>query len=206
MIKLDEWVKHCTSLLVENAEEFLQNNSQPNTPKENYNNVQITEDEFIQLNKMKNGRSSGPGNINIELVKYGGKKLQYRLTNLMNACCEQLQIPQEWKISFITSIFKKGNKRDPNCYRGLSVNNSISRLFTKILQEKVRQDIGDNISEDQSGFVPGRSCVDNLFILQQLLEKKISVNDEIYLAFIDLKKAYDSIPQTKLWDPWRRYS
>ena len=30
MIKLDEWVKHYTSLLVENREEFLQNNSQPN--------------------------------------------------------------------------------------------------------------------------------------------------------------------------------
>ena len=175
MIKLDEWVKHYIILLVENAEEFLQNNSQPNTPKENYNNVQITEDEFIQLNKMKNGRSSGPGNINIELVKYGGKKLQYRLTNLMNACCEQLQIPQEWKISFITSIFKKGNKRDPNCYRGLSVNNSISRLFTKILQEKVRRTLVIKSARTRVVRAGPILCGQSIFILQLLERKYLSM-------------------------------
>jgi Reverse transcriptase (RNA-dependent DNA polymerase) len=56
------------------------------------------------------------------------------------------------------------------------------------------------ISEKQSGFMSGRSCVDNLFILQQLAEKRISIGEELHMAFIDLEKAYDTIPRQKLWE------
>ena len=56
-----------------------------------------------------------------------------------------------------------------------------------------------NLDENQSGFIPGKSCVDNLFIIQQLIEKHISHNHAIFLAFIDLEKAYDSVPHSNLW-------
>ena len=55
------------------------------------------------------------------------------------------------------------------------------------------------IDENQSGYIPGRSCVDNLFIIQQLIEKHMSHNHDIFLAFIDLEKVYDSVPHSNLW-------
>lgn len=58
----------------------------------------------------------------------------------------------------------KGCGKDPKYYR----------LFGKILQPKLRVNIGYNISEEQSEFMPSRSCVDNLFIMQQISEKKIT--------------------------------
>ena len=48
-----------------------------------------------------------------------------------------------------------------------------------------------NSMEEQSGFRAGRSCTDNLFVLQQILEKRISRNLSTHLIFVDLEKAYD---------------
>lgn len=52
--------------------------------------------------------------------------------------------------------------------------------------------------EEQSGFRAGRSCIDNAFCLSQLTEKSLAHNREAHLIFIDLKKAYDSVPIQKL--------
>ena len=54
--------------------------------------------------------------------------------------------------------------------------------------------------EEQAGFRAGRSCIDNTFRITQLIEKKKATNRELHLLFIDLKKAYDSIPLNKLWE------
>lgn len=130
----------------------------------------------------------------------GTQRLRWRLAELFNQCCLQSKLSREWRVAHIVSIFKKGNRNDPACYRGLSINSSVSRLFGKVLQGRLRDSIGDKISEDQSGFTPGKSCTDNLFVLQQVMEKKIAVDQEVHLAFIDLEKAYDSIPRSKIWE------
>jgi hypothetical protein len=54
--------------------------------------------------------------------------------------------------------------------------------------------------EEQAGFQAGRSCIDNIFCLTEMIEKKKATNRELHLLFIDLKKAYDSIPLNKLWE------
>jgi hypothetical protein len=51
--------------------------------------------------------------------------------------------------------------------------------------------------EEQAGFRAGRSCNDNTFVLKQLIEKQLSVRNEVHLLFIDLK-AYDDFPWIKL--------
>jgi hypothetical protein len=43
--------------------------------------------------------------------------------------------------------------------------------------------------EEQSGFRVGRSCIDNIFCITQMIEKKKATNRELYLLFIDLTKA-----------------
>lgn len=197
-ISLDNWHTHYKTLFVEGRPEFTSQET-PTIANANRLTIEIAEVKKA-LSTMKNGRSPGPGNIARELLKYGGNHLLERITNLMNMVCYQIKIPTEWKVSHIVSIFKKGNRKDPNCYRGISINSSLSRLYGKIIQNKLRANVGHKIGEDQSGFRPGRSCVDNLFTLQQLLEKQIAVDREVHIAFIDLEKAYDNVPRSKLWE------
>jgi hypothetical protein len=54
--------------------------------------------------------------------------------------------------------------------------------------------------EEQSGFRAGRSYIGNIFCITQMIEKEKATNRELHLLFIDLTKAYDSVPLNKLWE------
>lgn len=41
--------------------------------------------------------------------------------------------------------------------------------------------------------------MDHLFTVMQVIDKRLAINQEVHLLFIDLRKAYDSVPLAKLW-------
>lgn len=49
-------------------------------------------------------------------------------------------------------------------------------------------------AEEQAGFRAGRSTVDHLFCITQVIEKKMAYGQELHLLYVDLPKAYDSVP------------
>ena len=51
----------------------------------------------------------------------------------------------------------------------------------------------------QFGFVPGRGMTDAIFIIRQLQEKYNAANKPLYIAFVDLEKAFDRVPRKVLW-------
>lgn len=65
-------------------------------------------------------------------------------------------------------------------------------MLGKIVQSKLKKSVDKQIGEEPSGFRPGRTCVDNLFNLQQLVEKQPATDQEVHLASIDLEKAYNT--------------
>ncbi len=52
----------------------------------------------------------------------------------------------------------------------------------------------------QAGFIPGRSNVDQIFALRQMIEKCNEHNRTLYIAVVDFKAAFDSIDRISLWD------
>ena len=51
-----------------------------------------------------------------------------------------------------------------------------------------------SIDNSQFGFVPGRGTTDAVFVVRQLREYLAS-NKRFYMAFVDLEKAFDGVPQ-----------
>ena len=133
----------------------------------------IREDEVWRVLKTaKNGKAAGPGGITMELIKYGGPSIIRILARIFNHVIEGDPIPTDWKMSYISAIYKnKGNKRDPANYRGISVMASMSRILTTIIKMRLEELIGHKISEDQAGFTTGKSCLDNIFVIRQIAEK-----------------------------------
>lgn len=76
---------------------------------------------------------------------------------------------------------------------------TISRIYGRILKNRIEREYSDLEAEEQAGFRAGRSITDHLFCLTQIIEKKVAVNQELHILYVDLKKAYDSIPQKLLW-------
>ena len=75
--------------------------------------------------RMRTGRSAGPGDIPVELIKSGGHKLLEMITIMLNKIINGEKVPEEWKVAIITSIHKKGDKRKCENYRGISVTKHI---------------------------------------------------------------------------------
>lgn len=147
---------------------------------------------------IQNIRSSpGPGGIPVELLKHATIRAFEILAYIFNRCLFMHdKIPQDWKLGFLTPIHKKGPRDDCANYRGITVLATIGRLYGRIIRKRIEKEI--DIGEEQSGFTAGRSCIDNMFTLKQLIEKRKLVNLETHLIFIDLEKAFDTVPIQKL--------
>lgn len=62
----------------------------------------------------------------------------------------------------------------------------------------------DVIPESQCGFCSGRSTIDMIFSVHQLQEKCIEQNQDLYIVFVDLIKASDSMNRVALWQVMRK--
>ena len=70
----------------------------------------------------------------------------------------------------------------------------------------MEQEISQIETEEQAGFRVGRSTIDYIFCLKQLIEKKIVVDQLLYLLFVDLEKANDSVPLQNLLKALEHYN
>ena len=71
----------------------------------------------------------------------------------------------------------------------------VGKVYTRVLTERLvrfAERKGGGIVEEQGGFRPGRGMEDQLFVLTEILRSRGSQRTT-YTAFIDVKKAYDTV-------------
>ena len=74
------------------------------------------------------------------------------------------------------------------------------KILARVVLCSVNQQVTDLVySESQCGFRKGKGTTDMIFCLRQLQEKAREHNAPLYMAFIDLTKAFDTVPRTALW-------
>ena len=84
--------------------------------------------------------------------------------------------------------------------------NICGKLYSYIINKRLTQWIEENsiISECQAGSRKRYSTVDHLFTLVALIQKQLCNHRTLYVAFIDFRKAFDSVVRTKLWNILRK--
>ena len=112
----------------------------------------------------------------------------------MNKLLEGEDIPEDWRSSTTIPIFKgKGDAMECSKYRGIRLLEHGMKLYEGILERRLRNIV--EIEDYQFGFCPGRSTTGAIFVMRQLQEKYHEKNKKLYHIFIDLEKAFDSIPR-----------
>jgi hypothetical protein len=152
---------------------------------------------FIKRNK-KNRKATGSDGINMELIKYADPLLHLRLLHIINQCWLTYRVPESWKIAEVISLCKKGDCRECKIYRGISLLNTVYKIYARIVNKRLRTISEALLEEKQNGFRTGRSTADNIFILQ-VTEKRREFNLQTHVAFIDFEKAFDKVNRNKLW-------
>lgn len=192
LISMQEWKEYYQKLLTEDRRQFMETISE-RVCSENGQELPIITAEEVKKNvvKLKNGKSPGLGNISNELLKAAPSILFDILANIFTKCLNEDNPPQEWKRAIITSIYKKGSRKDCKNYRGVSIICSVARLYGRILKQRIEGEFRE--SEEQNGFRAGRSCTDGIFTIKHLMEKSLEKGRPVHLTFVD------TIPLCKLW-------
>ena len=158
---------------------------------------EVKEEEVMAaLKKMKTGKSAGKDEITIEMMRAAGKAGVGWLTRLFNLCYGQGEIPEDWRLGMIVPIWKgKGSRQDPEKYRGITILSQVLKVMERIIDRRLRAQAEHEIGEEQLGFRKGRSTSDGMFAVRQKMEKAIERGDNVAIGFVDLEKAYDSVPR-----------
>ena len=192
--KLEAWKEHYETLL---NEEFKWNESQLIWEEPISGPAPQLSKKSIQeaLAKMHDGKAAGGSGVVAEMLKCAGEEGIDLITDLFNAIIKENKIPEDWDKSIILNRYKgKGDATTRGNYRGLKLLEHAMKAFERILEGLIRKQV--NIDDMQFGFMPGRGTTDAIFIARQVQEKFIARNKTLYLAFIDLEKAFDRVPRT----------
>ena len=97
-------------------------------------------------------------------------------------------------------IFKKGDKKLINNYRGIAILNAMEKIFEKIVHKYLLNFLQPIISKTQHGFLPRRSVISNLlehhsYIINNFEDKNVHQTD---VCYFDASKAFDVVIHSRL--------
>ena len=72
-----------------------------------------------------------------------------------------------------------------------------TKIWERIIERRLIEET--STGEEQFGFIPGRGTTDAIFAAKQVMEKHREMKKERHMLFIDLDKAYDSVPRQEDW-------
>ena len=163
----------------------------------------ITEEEVLKsLGQLKLTKPCSSGLILNEFLKYSKSKMLTAYTRLFNIVFSSGIIPDDWSKGIISPIYKiKGDKANPNNYRRITILSCFGKLFTAVLNNRLNKYLESMnlLCEEQAGFRKNYGTTDHILSLKCLTDVYLFREKKLFCAFIDYKKAFDSVNRSYLW-------
>ena len=173
---------------------------------------------------IKEIRESSPGEegVRIGYIRHACEEMQGLIIELVQLMFDERA--DKWsdalKTGVIVPLFKKGNRNDPNNYRGVCLLALGSRILARILAKRIGEwaETLKLLDENQAGFRRGRSTADVVQIMVRIEEDvqdlkrrndeyNLNINNKTYpeARLLDLTKAYPRVNKPALWRLLERY-
>ena len=138
--------------------------------------------------RMKAGKAPGPSGIVVDNTssRWHGRLHPWFAV----AIIRDGKVRSDWEQSFIVCLYKgNGYALERGNYRSLKLIEQVMKVLERIVDGLIRRLM--SIDDSQFCFVPGRVTKDAIFVVKQLQEKYLAANKRLYMAFVDLEKAFD---------------
>ncbi|OMJ09487.1 LINE-1 reverse transcriptase-like protein [Smittium culicis] len=122
------------------------------------------------------------------------------ILKIVNLMYDTGNIPQCLETSVVVPVPKKGDMKDPNNYRMISLIPTLAKLVAKIVATKLSKiDAKYQILvKEQAGFRNFEECAGQATTLYEIVRRRKIQNKETWLCYIDYSKAYDRVPHMAL--------
>ena len=155
---------------------------------------------------MKSSKAPESDEITADIFKAGDASIIQRLHEIFTDVRKNEEMMTDWNLVILIKLYKnKGEKQLCDNYRGISLLNVDSKIFSRITLNHIQHLIDRQLLEAQSGLRAQRSTIDQIFTLKLALEKRRKYNKPLFMCFIDITKAYDSVNRDLLWRVCRKY-
>ena len=154
------------------------------------------------MKNLKHHKANGYDGIKNEYIKNSLHICMPLYLKLFNFIFDTGIVPDLWSKGIIHSIYKnKGDKNDPNNYRGITLVSCLGKVYTAILNNRLELFACELelISKCQAGFRKGHSTIDNIFSLYCLIQIYIQSGKKIFCTFVDFQKAFEKVWRVGLW-------
>jgi hypothetical protein len=101
--------------------------------------------------------------------------------------------PSSWLTTCMCLLPKKGDLRDLRNWRPISLINCDAKVFTRLLNARLKPVLSTRISSQQLGFMPGRFIADHGVTLQAISMIATHSRSSTVALLLDQEKAYDRI-------------
>uniref|UniRef100_A0AAV2JNG5 Reverse transcriptase domain-containing protein n=1 Tax=Knipowitschia caucasica TaxID=637954 RepID=A0AAV2JNG5_KNICA len=128
------------------------------------------------------------------------------LTRLCSIAWQSGAVPMEWQTGVVVPLYKKGDRRVCSNYRMITRLSLPGKVYSKVLERRLRPMVESRIQEEQCGFRPGRGTLDQLYTLHRILKGSWEFAQPVHMCFVDLEKAFDRVPRGVLWGVLRERS
>ena len=151
---------------------------------------------------MKVGKAPGSSGIVVEMIRAAsGDTGASMIRDLTAAIIRNGKVPSDWEQSTSVCLYKGiGAALDTGNYCGFKLTEQVMKILERIVDVLIRPLV--SVDDSQFGFVPGRGTTDAIFVIRQLQEKYLAANKRLYMAFVDLEKAFDWVPRKVIWWRW----
>lgn len=120
--------------------------------------------------------------------KYAGNTSQTSLHLILKKIFITEQFPEQWTTAMNNSLHKKGDKRNPDNYRVISLLDCTYKIFSKILFNRIKEQLDQKLGGYQMGFRPWRSFAEQIITLKLIISYYRKINKRLSIKCIHLRK------------------
>jgi hypothetical protein len=166
------------------------------------------------LMKLKSGKEPGIDEIPNDFLKFRGDIMIHSLVDMLTAISDIEVIPDDWHSGIIRPLHKSGSLYDIDNYRGITLSSNVYKIFSKTIDSTAVNHLESNNihGESQGAFRKDRRIENHIITLHGICSLAMSSKKPLYIAFLDLSKAFDRVwwdgLPAKLWEsgiqgkPW----
>lgn len=149
------------------------------------------------VNQMKPRKAPGPDNFPMEALWL--PRVKQEVLRICNESFRTSTVPPLFVETTVIQIYKKGNPNEWSNYRPISLMSIGAKLYNRLILNRIAPVLDKYLRSEQNGFRPQRSTTHHILLLRRLLEETdVRKDARIILCFVDLQRAFDSVPRRQL--------
>jgi len=129
------------------------------------------------------------------------------IVRLLNLVYFEADILSKWSTSSVISIPKDGDLSDMDNYRGISLMSCVLKILLVIVSRRINVagEDAELFHETQAGFRRKEEAVTQAACMVDVVQRRRLAGKTTYIVFVDLRKAYDTVPHEALFAKLYRF-